>query len=96
MNQQTFQFKKPPETPPKDYPFNLDIFTKSTSDNVLTKAIRTQFVKGGALNAAWEYLTLKQSYDSHQALMGNGAKVYTISFVSILLFFLFICSSLTF
>ncbi|XP_063415296.1 uncharacterized protein LOC134697155 isoform X3 [Mytilus trossulus] len=68
------EFKKPPETPPKDYPFNLDIFTKSTNDNVLTKAIRTQFVKGGAFNAAWEYFTLKRSYDSHQALTGNGAK----------------------
>lgn len=81
MYPRIFQFKKPPETPPKDYPFNCDTFAKSVNDNVLTRAIRSQFVKGGALNAAWEYFTLKRSFDSYQALMGNGAKVYTISSV---------------
>lgn len=90
MYPRIFQFRKPPSTPPKDYPFNCDLFAKSVNDNVLTRAIISQFVKGGALNAAWEYFTLERSSDSHQALMGNGAKVYTISSVFNNFVFLFL------
>lgn len=78
----TFQFRKPPDTPPKDYPFNLDIFTKSTGYNILTKAIRTQFDKCGVIDTAWEYFTLARSYDPYQVLIWKPAKVYTISYIS--------------
>ncbi|XP_071127679.1 uncharacterized protein [Mytilus edulis] len=70
----TFQFRKPPDTSPKDYPFNLDIFTKSTGYNILTKAIRTQFDKCGVIDTAWEYFTLARSYDPYQALKRKPAK----------------------
>lgn len=70
-----FQFKKPSKTPPKDFPFNLDIFTKSTSDNVLKKALKAMFMKAGTVNAAWDYFTLEKSCEILRSLTGDISKV---------------------
>ena len=66
-----FQFKVPSQAPPKNVVFNYDVFKETTKENVLTKAILKQFVQiQSARDAAWDYHTLKRSYDTLRALKG--------------------------
>ena len=66
-----FQFKVPPATPHKNDKITSKIFKETTIENVLTKAILKQFDQiQSARDAAWDYHTLKRSYDTLRALKG--------------------------
>ena len=65
------EFKDPPRAPHKNDMVTYEVFKKVTKENVLTKAILKQFVENqSARDAAWDYHTLKISYDSLNALKG--------------------------
>ena len=66
-----FQFKVPPQAPYKNVVFNHEIFKETNKENVLTRAILKQFdLNQDARDAAWDYNTLKRSFDTLTALKG--------------------------
>ena len=68
-----FQFKIPLKRPPANQTFDLSTFKKVTGKNTLTKALQAKFTT--ALDAAWQYMTLKQSYELLETLKGPEPQV---------------------
>ena len=70
-----FQFKVPPQAPPKNVVFNYDVFKETIKENVLTKAILKQFLQNQvARDAAWDYHTLRISHDLLKTLKSKKSE----------------------